>query len=220
MSAKELDGSRRRSRPVTKPSIKTKMKRNKSAMLLAIFIVFMMVFSGMYVIFSGLNIDEDKVAVIETNFGTIKVDLYDNEAPKTCENFIKLANEGFYDGLVFHRVIDDFMIQGGGFTQDRTKKESDSISTFEGGLSHIDGAISMASTDAKVPGTSQFFICDGAQTGLDGDYAVFGKTIEGIEVVREIAQVQTTTKYLSTGQPMNDWPVADVIINSITITDK
>ncbi len=220
MSAKKDSGSRRRSRPVTKTSAKTKIKRNKPAMLLAIFIVFMLVFSGLYVIFSSSNMDEDKVAVIETTMGTIKVDLYDDEAPETCENFIKLANDGFYDGLVFHRVIDDFMIQGGGFTQDQTREESDSISAFEGGLSHIDGAVSMASTAAGEPGSSQFFICDGAQNGLDGDYAVFGKTIEGMEVVREIAQVETTTKYLSTGQPMDDWPVEDVIINSITIVDK
>jgi len=220
MSAKTDSSSRRRSRPVTKTSAKTKMKRNKPAMFLSIFIVLMLVFSGLYVIFSGLNIDEDKVAVIETTMGTIKVDLYDNEAPKTCQNFIKLANDGFYNGLVFHRVIDDFMIQGGGFTQDKTKKESADIATFEGGLSHIDGAISMASTAAGEPGSSQFFICDGAQTGLDGDYAVFGKTIEGIEVVRQIALVETTTKYLSTGQTMSDWPVEDVIINSITIIDK
>jgi cyclophilin family peptidyl-prolyl cis-trans isomerase len=247
MSAKKNNSSRRRSRPVQKKSMAKKIKRNKSAMFLSIFIVIILIASSSIAIFQFLggedtedindNNDTQKgyqndpeylkalsstnnpVAVLETSKGEIAVELYENQAPYTCENFIKLVKNGFYDGLVFHRVIDDFMIQGGGFTQERTNKDSPygNIATFEGGISHADGVISMASTGAGVPGSNQFFICDGAQTSLDGDYAAFGKTIYGMDVVRDIAKVKTTTKYLSTGQPMNDWPEEDVIINKITM---
>ncbi len=156
-------------------------------------------------------------AYINTSKGTIVVELYKNKAPKTVENFIKLANDSFYKSMVFHRVIDGFMIQGGGFYPNGTKMESPYGNIdfeYHKDLTHTDGAISMASTGAKVGGTNQFFICDGQQSGLDGDYAVFGQTIEGINVVREISAVETTTKY-----NMQNWPVDDVIINSITVVE-
>jgi len=239
MSAKKYSSDRKRSRPVTKPSAKTKIKRNKSAMFLAIFIVLMLVFSGVYAVFTFLGNNKDTVdykddpeyksaiagtnypvAVLETSKGAIAVELYDDEAPLTCQNFIKLVKEGFYDGLVFHRVIEGFMIQGGGFTQDKNKKESASIAAFEEGVSHLEGVISMASTGAGVPGNNQFFICDVDRTDLDGGYAAFGKTIYGMDIVKSIAKVKTETKYLSTGQPMDDWPVEDVIINKIIIVKE
>ena len=228
MSAKNVSSDRRRSRPVTKPSAAKKLKRNKPALFLAIFIVVMLVFSGFYVIFNSLSDSDNNevtydseypVAEISTSMGLIAVELYTDRAPKTCENFMNLANDDFYDGLVFHRVIDDFMIQGGGFKPDMTQKNSESISVFEGNIQHEDGTISMASTDARVPGSNQFFICDGAQSGLDGDYAAFGKVILGMDVVRQISQVSTTTKNLPSGQPMSDWPVDDILINSVTIVN-
>jgi cyclophilin family peptidyl-prolyl cis-trans isomerase len=118
------------------------------------------------------------------------------------------VNDGFYDGVIFHRVMDDFMIQAGNTMPDGTTKESPygQISKFEGSLNHEDGTISMASTGAGVPGEAQFFICDGAQPGLDGSYAAFGKTIYGIEVVRDIADEPQDGSYGSVGggKPLND----------------
>jgi peptidyl-prolyl cis-trans isomerase B (cyclophilin B) len=157
------------------------------------------------------------IATIATSMGTIKVELYTDKMPITTANFIKLANNGFYNGLVFHRVIDNFMIQGGGFYPNGTQK-LDPYGTIKletnPDVLHVDGAISMARLSSPVDSaTSQFFICDGAQTSLDGQYAAFGKVTEGMDVVRAIAAVATTTKNTS----YENWPVTDVIINSITI---
>jgi cyclophilin family peptidyl-prolyl cis-trans isomerase len=166
---------------------------------------------------NGSSTTGNPVAVIATTMGTIKVELYTAKMPITTANFIKLVNDGFYSGLVFHRVMDNFMIQGGGFYPNGTQKQ-DPYGTIKLETSpdvlHVDGAISMArlSTPAD-SATSQFFICDGAQTSLDGQYAAFGKVIDGMDVVRAIASVTTTTKYTS----YENWPVTDVIINSITI---
>jgi cyclophilin family peptidyl-prolyl cis-trans isomerase len=166
---------------------------------------------------NGSSPTGNPVAVIATSMGTIRVGLYIDKMPITTGNFIKLANDGFYSGLVFHRVIDNFMIQGGGFYPNGTQKQ-DPYGTIELETSpdvlHVDGAISMARLSNPIDSaTSQFFICDGAQTSLDGQYAAFGKVVDGMDVVRAIAAVTTTTKYTS----YQNWPVEDVIINSITI---
>jgi len=148
------------------------------------------------------------VAVLETSKGVIAVELYFDQAPETCQNFITLVKDGFYDSMIFHRVMDDFMIQAGNTMPDGTTKESPygQISKFEGNLNHVDGTISMASTNAGVPGEAQFFICDGAQPGLDGSYAAFGKTIYGIKVVQDIADEEQDGSYGSVGggKPLND----------------
>lgn len=163
--------------------------------------------------------DENPISLIDTSMGMIVIELYEDKVPNTVENFIKLANDGFYDGLVFHRVINDFMIQGGGFESDGTQHNSDQISfETDPDVRHVDGAISMASTAAKAGGTNQFFICDGAQNGLDDDYAAFGVTIEGIDVVRAIAALDP--EHTTTKNGMQNWPVDNVIINSITIENQ
>ena len=155
------------------------------------------------------------VALIDTSKGTIAVELYYDKVPNTVNNFINLANMDFYKGLVFHRVIDDFMIQGGGFEPDGTRKESP-LGTIDleidPDVRHVDGAIAMARTSDPNSATSQFYICDGPQSYLDDDYAAFGVVIYGMDVVRSIASVDTTTK-----NGMQDWPIEDVLINSITI---
>lgn len=160
----------------------------------------------------------EKIAVIETSMGTIKVELYEDKMPITTANFIKLANDGFYNGLVFHRVIKGFVIQGGGYYPNGTLKESPygaiKLETNPE-VTHVDGAISMARTFDPNSATSQFFICDGPQHSLDGQYAAFGKVIEGIDVVRAIASVDTTTKY-----GMQNWPVEDVIINNVIVEEQ
>jgi peptidyl-prolyl cis-trans isomerase A (cyclophilin A) len=158
---------------------------------------------------------ENPIAVIDTTSGVITVELYQDKVPNTCDNFIKLANDDFYENLIFHRVIDDFMIQGGGYFGDGTRKESPYGPIdleIHPDVRHVDGAIAMARTSDPNSATSQFYICDGAQSFLDDNYAAFGKVIEGMNVVRGIATVPTTSKYGA-----QDWPVYDIIINSITI---
>ncbi|UCD13198.1 MAG: peptidylprolyl isomerase [Thermoplasmatales archaeon] len=167
----------------------------------------------------GNEVVGNPIAIIDTSMGTIKVELYKDKVPNTCENFIKLANDGFYENLVFHRVIDDFMIQGGGFSTDGPPAKDSPYGTIDleihPDVRHVDGAIAMARTDDPNSATSQFYICDGSQSFLDDNYAAFGKVIEGMAVVRGIASVNTTSKY-----GMQDWPVDDVIINNIIIENQ
>ena len=162
---------------------------------------------------------ENPVAIINTSKGIIEIELFENITPKTVENFVKLANDGFYNGMIFHRILDDFMIQAGNtYANGTTKTSPYGNIVFESNseLTHEDGAISMASTGAKVGGSAQFFICDGAQSSLDGNYAVFGKTIEGINVVRDIADEPHDSSYGSVG---GGKPLEDIIIYSITIEE-
>jgi len=158
---------------------------------------------------------ENPVAVFDTNLGTFKVELFQDKMPVTVNNFITLVDDGFYDGMIFYRISDNFMIQAGRYLADDTEKFSPygNIQFETSDVTHVDGAISMASTGAKVGGSAEFFICDGAQSFLDGNYAAFGVTIEGIDVVREIAaQPQDNSNPAGGGKPYTD-----IIINSITI---
>jgi len=173
-------------------------------------------------IFVPNNFTLNPIAFIDTSMGIIYVELYEDKVPNTVNNFINLANDNFYDGLVFHRVIDDFMIQGGGFEPDGTRMESpyEPIDLeINPDVHHVDGAIAMARTSDPNSATSQFFINDGPQDQLEpggvdpNGYAAFGVVLEGIDIVRTIASVDTTSKY-----GMQDWPVEDIIIDSITIS--
>lgn len=157
---------------------------------------------------------ENPVAVFNTSLGTFKIELFEDKMPETVANFVQLVNDGFYNGLIFHRIGDDFMIQGGGYYPNGTRKSSPygNIPFETSDVTHVDGAISMASTGAKVGGSAEFFICDGAQMFLDGNYAAFGVTIEGLDIVRSIAAQSHPDSGDGTGKPDTD-----IIINSITI---
>lgn len=121
--------------------------------------------------------------------GKFVIELNLEKAPKTAGNFIKLAKEGFYNGLTFHRVVPDFVVQGGDPNGNGTGGPGYTISFEETGLKHEDGAVAMARRgDDKNSAGSQFYICLGPQHQLDGDYAVFGKVIQGMDVVRKIQQ--------------------------------
>jgi cyclophilin family peptidyl-prolyl cis-trans isomerase len=160
--------------------------------------------------------NDNPIAVFSTSKGIFKIELYEDKAPQTCENFIRLVNDGFYDGMIFHRIMDDFMIQAGNTLQYGTLKNSpygNIIFESYPELLHEDGSISMASTGWGVGGSAQFFICDGPQSSLDGGYAVFGKTIEGIEVVHDIADEPHDNSSPAGGGV----PYTDIVINSITI---
>ena len=131
------------------------------------------------------------------NGGIIKAELYPDVAPITVENFVSLIERNFFDGLIFHRVIPGFMIQGGGFTADGQHKEADSIkgefavNGFENNLKHTEGVLSMARSMMPDSAGSQFFIMHKNAPHLDGQYAAFGKVIEGMDVVNEIAECDT-----------------------------
>lgn len=134
------------------------------------------------------------VTIEVEGYGTIECALNANVAPITVANFCKLANEGFYDGLTFHRVIEGFMIQGGDPNgdgtggSDATIKGEFTANGVENPLSHVRGTISMARSSAYDSASSQFFIMHKTNTSLDGQYAAFGNVTSGIEVVDAIAQ--------------------------------
>ena len=138
------------------------------------------------------------MVVIELENGKkIKLELYPDKAPITVKNFLELVGKGFYDGLTFHRVIKGFMIQGGDPKGDGTGGSEKTIkgefksNGVENDIKHVRGVISMARTKAPNSASSQFFIMHEDAPYLDGEYAAFGKVVEGIEAVDEIAEVQT-----------------------------
>ena len=156
-------------------------------------------------------------AIIEVEkFGTIEVELYKDAAPITVDNFVKLANKGFYNGLTFHRIIKGFMIQGGCPKGNGTGgpgysiKGEFSANGVNNPIKHERGVISMARAMDPNSAGSQFFIMHQAAPHLDGQYAAFGKVIKGIEVVDAIASVQTN--YF-------DAPLQKVVIKSITVKE-
>lgn len=153
-----------------------------------------------------------KFAVIETNMGKIKIKLYTDKAPITTANFQKLISEGFYNGQIFHRIIDGFMIQGGDPTGTGTGGSKEGIKDeFGPGLKHDKkGMLSMANRGPNT-GTSQFFITLAATPWLDGKHAIFGEVVEGMDVVDKIGKTKTGP---------NDKPVADVKLVKATLTDK
>ena len=165
-------------------------------------------------------------ATIELEDGDeIMLELYPDLAPDTVENFVELAEDGFYDGTIFHRVIEDFMIQGGGYDENLKEQKTESIkgefakNGFENTLSHTRGVISMAradytsyssqlTTESYNSAGSQFFINTASNTSLDGSYATFGKVIEGLDVVDKIASVRVNRM---------DKPLEDQRIKSMTV---
>lgn len=158
---------------------------------------------------------QNPIVTIEHNSGKkILVELYPEIAPNTVNNFISLVKKGFYDGLIFHRVISGFMIQGG--CPDGTGMGGPGYSIkgefnhngFENNLKHTEGVISMARSFMPNSAGSQFFIMHKTSPHLDGEYAAFGKVIEGMEVVNEIAETQTD---------YSDKPVTPQIITKMTV---
>ncbi|MGF1633513.1 MAG: peptidylprolyl isomerase [Phycisphaerae bacterium] len=152
------------------------------------------------------------VATVETNKGTFKAELYPAEAPVTVNSFVFLANEGFYNGLIFHRVIPGFVIQGGdpqgtgnggpGYKLPSEVKDND--------LRHVKGALAMADAGLNTAG-SQFYVALQDLPQLDNRYTVFGKVVEGMDVVENIGSVPTAGR---------DRPVEPVVIQTITISKK
>ena len=157
------------------------------------------------------------------NYGTMTAELYPQKAPLTVANFVKLADEGFFAGLIFHRVIKDFMIQGGGYDESMSHKDAKSIKGefrsngyAKNDLKHTRGTLSMARTSVRDSASSQFFIMHKDSPHLDGQYAAFGKVTEGLEVIDAIANTKTG----SFGFGMQDVPKTPVVIEDITVISK
>jgi len=161
-------------------------------------------------------------AVIETSHGTIVIELYADQAPLTVENFIQYAENGFYEGTTFHRIVKGFVIQGGGLTPDMEEKETLAAIPNEAsnGLSNLRGTIAMARTPDPHSATSQFFINTVDNQRLDHSsktprgwgYCVFGQVIEGMDIVDIIANLPVTKKGL-----YENVPSSPVIIHKVTI---
>jgi peptidyl-prolyl cis-trans isomerase A (cyclophilin A)/peptidyl-prolyl cis-trans isomerase B (cyclophilin B) len=158
---------------------------------------------------------------LKTSMGEIVLELNQEAAPKTVDNFLRYAKSGFYKGTVFHRVIDGFMIQGGGLTEKLVQKPTNKpiVNESRNGLSNQPYTISMAREDRPDSATAQFFINVGDNSGLDfpgptgnGGYTVFGKVIKGQDVVDKIAKV-----VVDDIRGMQNVPVTPVVIKSVSV---
>ena len=225
MTAKK--SSRKRSRSAEKR--RNKNSNVKTIIILAV-IALVIIIAAIY-LYIGSNDNQNNgnategnpIAVFDTTLGTMKIELYEDKVPNTIENFIKLTNDGFYDGLVFHRVIDDFMIQGGGFTAYMGQKQTRPpiVNEASNGLKNDRGTIAMARTNDPDSATSQFFINHKDNDflnyveGRNPGYAIFGRTVEGMDVVDKIAAVKTTVR-----SGMRDVPVETVLIKSAKVVSE
>ena len=172
---------------------------------------------------AGAKETKNPVVTMKTNKGVITLELYPDKAPKSVANFITYAESGFYDGTIFHRVIPDFMIQGGGYTSGLERKETRPPVGNEAnnGLKNQVGTLAMARTSDPNSATSQFFINvkDNAfldfksETPQGWGYTVFGKVTEGIEVVRAIEDTPTSDR----GGAFQNLPEDQVVIESVTV---
>ena len=147
-------------------------------------------------------------ATIQTNHGTIEIELFDEDAPKTVENFTKLARDGFYDGVVFHRVIPDFMIQGGDPRGDGTGGPGYTFEDEANDHRVERGALAMANAGPNTNGSQFFIVTAQACPWLDGKHTVFGRVASGMDVVDAISQLETDG---------SDRPRDEVRMESVTV---
>lgn len=160
-----------------------------------------------------------QVTVKVKDFGTFVLELYPDYAPKTVENFVNLVESGFYEGTKFHRVVENFMAQGGEAVNGEELRpingEFLSNGYTQNTLKHERGTISMARTTDKNSATSQFFICYTDCPALDGDYAAFGKVISGMDVIDSFLGVERVSNGFDSSPAT---PVEDIVIESMTVT--
>jgi len=173
------------------------------------------------IIAGGVMFAENPMVTLTTSMGDITIELYPEKAPKTVENFLTYTKDGYYDGTVFHRVIADFMIQGGGFTPDGKQKETMAPvkNEADNGLKNLDGTIAMARTRVVDSATSQFFINCKDNSFLDHGsrdfgYCVFGKVVKGLDIMKKIETTPTGSK-----KGMKDWPLEDVLIIKAVVVE-
>ena len=178
----------------------------------------MLLVLSMILTLCGCEKEENPMVEIKMeNGGIMRLELYPDIAPITVENFLDLVNDGFYDGLIFHRVINNFMIQGGDPTgtgmggSENTIKGEFAQNGVKNDLSHTRGVISMARSQSYDSASSQFFIVHQDSTYLDGSYAAFGKMVDGYDVLDEIATTPTDSNYK---------PLADQVIKTIRVVEN
>lgn len=166
---------------------------------------------------------KNEVAVLDTTYGTMVIEFFGKDAPKTVENFKKLSREGLYEGTAFHRIVKGFMIQGG----DPLSKDANNPAVGTGSPGyrikaefnsnkHVFGVLSMARSQDPDSAGSQFFICLGDATFLDGKYTAFGKLIAGDDVLKKIGEVPTRVG--RSGE--NSVPTERVVVRKVTITSR
>lgn len=158
----------------------------------------------------GCKKEKKTLAIIETDFGSITIEFYQEDAPNTVKNFITLAKKGFYDGLTFHRVVPGFVIQGGDPHGDGTGDAGYKIAAEFNSRKHVEGTVAMARGSDINSASCQFYIALKRLPNLDGKYTVFGQVISGMDVVHKIANVKTGP---------NDRPIEPVYIRKITIKE-
>ena len=164
-----------------------------------------------------------KIKIIVRDFGEMTAELYPDKAPNTVKNFLSLIEKDFFSGMIFHRVIKGFMIQGGGYNEEMEHKDADSIKGefkangfMTNDLKHTRGVLSMARTSDPDSASSQFFVMHMDAPHLDAQYAGFGKLTEGFEVLDAIASVKTGNY----GWYMQDVPKSPVVIETIAVVSK
>ena len=164
-----------------------------------------------------------KIKIVVKDFGTMEAELYPEMAPLTVANFVKLAKNKFFDGLIFHRVIAGFMLQGGGYNEEMEQKETAAIrgefaanGFRQNTLKHTRGVLSMVRTSDPNSASSQFFVMHAAAPYLDGQYAAFGKVTSGDEMIDKIANVKTGNY----GWYMQDVPKEPVVIETIEVIEE
>ncbi len=205
-----------------------KARRARAGFVFPLFVVVLLIAAGALALVvlnppSPGGENTKTVAVIQTSMGTFEVELYTGQAPLTTDNFIKLARDGFFDGLIFHRVVEDFVVQGGGFEPGMTQKTSPygtiPLET-SAGLRNLRGTLAMARTSDPNSATSQFYVNLRDNPALDPGtappgYAVFGTVISGMDVVDAIGRVET-----GSSGPYTDVPVVDVVILGVQIVER
>ncbi|WP_455375451.1 peptidylprolyl isomerase [Kaarinaea lacus] len=187
--------------------------------------IFALTISAATFFFTSMTAVAGTLVKLQTNLGDIVLELNDEKAPKTVANFLGYVNDGFYNGTIFHRVIDNFMIQGGGFTESLQKKGTKAPIENEAsnGLKNVKGSIAMARTNAPHSATAQFFINVVNNDFLDyrnptprgWGYAVFGKVVQGMDVVDKIRKIPTGPG----GQFPKDVPQSPVIIENASVVE-
>jgi peptidyl-prolyl cis-trans isomerase B (cyclophilin B) len=150
--------------------------------------------------------DKNPIVVIETDLGNIELELFWDKTPKTAENFLRLTISGFYDGLTFHRVIPNFVVQGGCPLGNGTGGPGYSVDFEKADTKHLRGSLGMARSQDPNSAGSQFYFCLNDLANLDGNYVVFGKVLKGMDVIDKIAQVETGP---------NDMPKEKVIMKKV-----
>ena len=196
-------------------------------------LAFVFLACSMFVVGQGCAADKNPVVVIDTSMGKIEVELYADKAPITVKNFLSYVNDKFYDETIFHRVMNNFMIQGGGFDKKMVEKKTKGTikNEADNGLKNEVGTIAMARLPEPNTASAQFFInvannamLNHRDKSMEGyGYCVFGKVVAGLDVVNKIKEVATGhangTAWPDIQMPMDDVPKELVVINSIRVKE-